>query len=575
MIALRNGLVCILINLITAGPSLGQGYAHTVLVHSGMQGAGTPSGVTFTGISLPATSDLGGVAVPSTLAGPGVNGSNDFGTWFVGPSGSIEKIYRLGDVAPGTGGAVFSFQAGFANIGADGTIAHRSGLSGAGVTTSNNKGIWAGTAGNMLLHARTGSVAPGTGGAVFSTFGNHDAEFVWVTPGGQVVFNGKLVQGGSVTAANDNGTWVGPPGSSVILLREGDVAPGTGGAVFTEFQPETYFGTNNAGTHVIRRDISGAGGSGVWRGTPGNLELVILKGNVAPGTGGATWSFLNNAQILGDNRVAFSAQLSGAGVTSANNLGIWLGNNLSDMQLILRKGDSIPGLTAGVTVNPNLPKGNENHLVFHATLQGTGVTSSNDVAVTLWSATTGLQVVMREGDVAPGAGGATFVINTTNPNFQSSSIPSVSQSGFVAFCADLTGPGVTTANNAGVWVWDGNVLHMIMRKGDVIDLDPGPVTDLAIVSTFNLWEESWRGTRSGFASFDANNRLVWHVGFTDGRFAAMMTAIPEPTTLAMIGVTALLGCYFAVRARSRKGNDGSTEGNSDTDATGKRSIAVE
>jgi hypothetical protein len=556
MIALRNSIVCILISLIAAGPSLGQGFAHTVLVHSGMQAPGTSPGVTFTSISLPATSDQGGVSVPSSLVGPGVNGSNDFGTWFVDPSGSIEKIYRFGDVAPGTGGAIFSLQAGFANIGADGTIAHRSGLSGAGVTTTNNKGIWAGTAGNMLLHARTGTVAPGTGGALFSTFGNHDAEFVWVTPSGHVVFNGKLVQGGSVTAANDNGTWVGPPGSSVILLREGDVAPGTGGAVFSEFQPETYHGTNNAGVHVIKRDligpgVNGANNSGIWRGVPGNLELVMRQGDVVPGTGRATWAFLSNAMILGDNRVGFFSQLAGAGVNDTNNQGIWVGNNSADMQVVLRKGDALPGLPVGVTALPNLPRGNENHLVFRAGLQGTGVTASNDQAFVLWSATAGLQVIMREGDVAPGTGGATFVYTPQFPTAQSSTIPAVSESGFVAFCADLTGAGVTTANNAGIWVWDGSLLHMIMRKGDVIDLDPGSGTDLATVSSFNVWEEVYRGTRSGFGSFDANNRLVWHVGFTDGRFAAVMTAIPEPTTIAMIGVTALLGRYAAVRARSR------------------------
>lgn len=81
-------------------------------------------------------------------------------------------------------------------------------------------------------------------------------------------------------------------------------------------------------------------------------------------------------------------------------------------------------------------------LAFQSEPDGTGVTSANDTA--LWTGLPGaIQLIAREGDTAPGTGGAAFGHISASPR--------IADDGAVVFTTPLTGAGVTTHNNAAVW----------------------------------------------------------------------------------------------------------------------------
>src|SRR5262245_37142029 len=228
-----SGSICAALAALAATASVeAQGsYTHIPTIWTGQQAPGTPDGVTFGSGNPPLGPPYignGRNLVIANLTGTGVTTTNDIGLWPFTQAGVLEYLARDGDVAPGTGGAIFdqSANGGTFNIGANGTFAFRGTLVlGGSVTAANNTGVWAGTNPNNIIPIlRTGDVAAGTGGATFATLGVPE-----VVPDGRVGQFNTLVQGGAVTAANDLGFWITTPGgSSSLFWREGDTAPGTG-----------------------------------------------------------------------------------------------------------------------------------------------------------------------------------------------------------------------------------------------------------------------------------------------------------------------------------------------------------
>ena len=75
---------------------------------SNTQAPGTPAGITFSQFSGPALNDGGQVAFRASVAGAGVSGTNDFGIWR-GAAGDIVIAAREGSTSPGTSaGVLFS-----------------------------------------------------------------------------------------------------------------------------------------------------------------------------------------------------------------------------------------------------------------------------------------------------------------------------------------------------------------------------------------------------------------------------------------------------------------------------------
>ena len=306
--------------------SEGSGTLATV-ARSGEPAAGAPAGQSFAGpFSEPALNAAGEVAFHGSLAGTGVTTSNDRAVW-AGPTGSLAMVAREGDLAAGAGGAAWSDFEGTL-VGAGG-VAFRATLSDGGT------GIWAGPASGVSLAARDGSAAAGTAGQ-FANFIAPD-----LNDQGKVAFHAGLEEGvGGVSAADDRGVWAGAPGTLELVAREGQTAPGTGGALF-----ETFSGPllNDVGG-VLFRGFLDDGGTGLFLDDGVSLAKAVASGDSAPGTslglGDAQFAGFTDFAFNDFGEVAFEAVLGGVlqGVTGLNDGSLWLLDRLGVLNLIVREG---------------------------------------------------------------------------------------------------------------------------------------------------------------------------------------------------------------------------------------------
>lgn len=496
---------------------------------------------TLSTFSNPLINSLGEVSFSASLqqVAP-VTSANDVGTWAGLPS-VLSVATREGTVAPGTGGALFGGGQFLAGFGDGGHIAVRSSLTGSGVITSggtaNSVGLWTGLPGSLGLLARENTAAPGLGGALFAVGGFSSAALT-INPAGQTAFFANLRTAvAGVTAANDRTLWTGTPGSLALVAREGMTAPGTTGANFNVLPSTVAF--NSAG-HVAFTgsltggdSVTGVNSSGLWVGPAGGLSLAVRQGDAAPGTGSALFGSALDPTLNASGRVLFRSSLTGAGVDSTNDAGIWSGLPGS-LELVARKGDAAPGVASGVftSVGTSLRQySGAERVVFNGLVNDGGPTNRSG----LWHGVPGsISKIAVTGDVAPGIPGAMF-----GETFAGVSSNSVGQ---VAFTAALTGTGIDPSNDLGLFVADafGN-LELVLRKGELFDVDADPMsTDLRTISDIRLAGGS--ALVDGRSSaFNDSGLLAIQLFFTDNT-AAVVTAriplIPAPGAAVMLGLAA-------------------------------------
>ena len=176
---------------------------------------------------------------------------------------------------------------------------------------------------------------------------------------------------------------------------------------------------------------------------------------------------------------------------------------------------------------------------FVADLTGTGVDDSNDLGIWSEGGGNGLSLIARTGDAAPGTSSG---VNFSDFGFVSNLV--LNGSGQTAFFGDLTGTGVDSSNDGGIWAEDrSGVLTLIAREGDLIDVDSGPSVDLRAIR--NLFFSGITGNEDGRrSSFNDLGQLAFGATFTDGSsgiFVSNLVAVPEPTSwvLAVLGLLGL------------------------------------
>ena len=90
--------------------------------------------------------------------------------------------------------------------------------------------------------------------------------------------------------------------------------------------------------------------TGIWSEGSGSLALVARSGSQAPGTpSGVNFSdFLCRSPVLNNaGQTAFYATLTGSGVDSTNDQGIW-SEGSGSLALVARSGSQAPGTPSGV-----------------------------------------------------------------------------------------------------------------------------------------------------------------------------------------------------------------------------------
>ncbi len=500
---------------------------------SGQHAPGTPDGVNFDEFRFPVLNDAGQTAFLAS-GGPGpLNG-----VWSEG-SGSLALVAGTGQQVPGMPDGVtvqISEGAGQVEFNNAGQTTFQSWITGAGIVGGISRGIWSDRSGSLAMVARSGTQAPGTPNGVM--YGGSFTTYV-VNSSGQTAFL-AIIGGSGVDATNNRGFWSEGSGSLALVARTGDQAPGTpSGANFISFG--TFLSLNDVGQTAFLGGLIGGGvnstnNTGIWSNRSGSLDLVVRPGDEAPGTSsGVNFSSIRCCGVALNNagHIAFRADLSGSGVDATNNRGIW-SEGSGSLALVARTGDQAPGLPSGVKFGGFAQSfvllNNADHTAFSASLSGNGVDSTNNSG--LWAGAPGsLALVARTGDHAPGTpNGVVF-----------GSIAGVrigfNDAGQTAFRADLTGSGVDSTNDWGLWATDrSGQLQLIARKGDELEVAPG---DFRTIGDSRFYQVSL-GNSDGLNNL---GQLAFWARFTDGSqgvFVSNRVAIPEPSGLALVG------CFWSV-----------------------------
>lgn len=338
------------------------------------------------------------------------------GVW-VGSAANLRLVSRSGAIAPGVGSSQFRWFSDL-RLNKAGQVAFIAGLTGATITTDNDEGVWAGSPESLIMTNRKGLAVTSTQYSIVST-DRPAFDGLSINDSGGVMVRAQfppvvthVTEPSGATGVQVNyryGLWNWPAvrGGS-LTVRPGEIARGT--SVF-EYLNTPAFNADSiyafAGSYSATHDTRN---SAIWIYLDDfyhSHQLVVAEDMNPPGTSpGVTYADVSRVKVKlnNHNKVAFAAGLRGAGVTSANNSGIWTdaGEGLS---LLARTGNSAvgaPGATFSYLSEPLF--NNTGDVAFMAALAGNDVTGGNDRGI--WATREGnLTLVAREGDgyqVAPG-----------------------------------------------------------------------------------------------------------------------------------------------------------------------------
>jgi hypothetical protein len=430
----------------------------------------------------------------------------------------LTPVALYGDDVPDLPGDEFFYIFTTASIGPSGRIAFGGFLTGAAVTFDNDTAVTAGFPGAFSLVAREGDPAPtGVGGETYDFVSSPSTNGA-----GLAGFRSTLDPAGF-------GIFRYTAGGTELLARDGTPVAEVGGGAMLSFQFGNRYPISDAGTVAFSGVMSGGPVTGndnyaVFLATPGTIGIVARRGfTVPPGAETALYDTFEFLDMNASGSIAFVASLQNTGST-ANDRGIWVSSS-GVLSLVAREAGAaagLPGVTFG-TLGNAVGIGDDGTVAFCAELLGAGVTADN--AESVWAGKPGgLKLIAREGEAAPGTeSGVVFdkLVITWYPDIG----PAVNPNGQAAFLARVRGPGVTDANNDGLWAQDGDGnLRLVVREGMMIpatggDRPVGTFDALYLPITF-----------SPVDGFGSANALIFTAETSGGSFDGVyVAAVPGRT----------------------------------------------
>jgi hypothetical protein len=462
-------------------------------------------------------------------------------------SGTLRMVTTEGNSAPGQPSDRPFVNFGWPVLNAAGATAFY-GITREPVFHKGFSGAWKESAGNLQLVAVDDNHAPGTAADV--SFHGLINGRVLLNSAGQTAFNAFVtdsVGGNSVNESNDIGIWSEYGGALTLVAREGDQAPGTpAGVKFDILSPVLL---NDAGVVAFTASITGSGSQftidGIWIGAPGNVQLLAREGQSAPGTPiGLTFLSFDDPGLSNGGHAAFRAVLTGDGITGSNDTGLWYGQPGS-VQLLVREGDAAPGIGPGATftgfTEPYFNAAGQ--AVFQGSAKATETTASSGI----WKhSDNGLELIARGEGNPPGT--------PSGARFGSFNNIALNASGQVAFASTLVRPipdrmgnlppgdfgGVNETNDTGIWATDAAGVLRLIVR-------EGDLLEIAPGDFRTLRSAFFHGNTSNGDSvpsgFNDRGQIAFYARFSDGSsgiFVTDLATVPEPSTLTLMSLTLLV-----------------------------------
>lgn len=492
--------------------------------------------------------------------------------WTEGDAG-LRLVAQANAIAPTTNAAFAEF--GDLTLTAGGIVSFKALLTGPTVTVENRESIWLDREGQLTLVARAAAEAPDpTKARRFLRFESPAA----VNGDGRVAFFART-RDKELEIVQDSGFYaLGPDGLEAIAAAAGPAIASEPGIVFHAQSFEAPFAddpvVNAAGATIFRGFIAGPGVdetnlNGLWKYEPElGLSLLLRGGDPAAGIDGATFvSFpaiptINNA---GDsaflafyhpagNAASIESPESSPGSSIAEpaiHLGMWLRQSSGELQSLFKLGDPAPGIAGDahfVDVFDPVMNG-AGRIAIVAAVEGAAVTPTSEVG--LWScglsANGSLELIARQGDMAPGGKGTIFGVFLE---------PSMNSAGQTAFMATGYDPAIPPGMSQSVGIWGedrSGALRLVVESGQLLEVAPGDVREVASVS----FTSETGGEDGKPRGFNDAGLLAFHATFVDGSsgiFVSSALAVPEPQPWSLLLAAAAMiwrrPLIVAVNARS-------------------------
>jgi hypothetical protein len=349
---------------------------------------------------------------------------------------------KSGDAAPG----LFNIQyTGFSDVcttESQGSMAmFRASLKGQGVTTGNNSAMfnnWTGSLQELLL--RKGSTPLGS----VSAFGKP-----YFSSGSTVRPMLPATIAGKAHVLRDTGSAL-----EIDVLTGATPANAAWGGAISSINVSTT-GTDAATTLIIYTAKTGVNGATTandsriasYHSADGAHKDVLREGDTSPDLTRKYVQFLPRIAAAKDHFVT-ACTLSG---DPAGNTALVLKKTATNPVIIAQKGQPVAGLSVPLSSFIGEGVNRDGSVVYRALLAG----GTECLLLKLHNG--GTARVALKGDLAPGAGaGVTF---TSFPRFF------IGPNNTVLFTARLTGTGVNSTNDVGVWLKTNSATHLLMREG--------------------------------------------------------------------------------------------------------------
>jgi hypothetical protein len=339
-----------------------------------------------------------------------------FFRWSSG-SGSRTRLLQGGDPLPGFPGSVCEVVGNSLQTNSSG---HAAMLNFFALEDARNpRGLFVYDGASFLKVALRDEIAPGTGGQLFSNF----TQFR-INDSDQVGFQASF---DSLPNNSPVGIFIGAPNVAPVKVAvTGETAPGTGGGVYSNLQ---LIGFNNAGQVAFLSDITGGTTiRAVFIGTTSGVSKVAATLDPATGTTGFfnLLPVVTNYALNENGDLAFRSIVSGIAPSAVD--GIWIGNSSAPPTKLLGNND-LTGSSLGGSFGVGVTLRGFNN-AGKVLFQSNPVGATSNHALFLKDLSNPTQVVFARNQSAPGGTTETF-LNTLQA--------SLNDSGDVAFLAQLQG----------------------------------------------------------------------------------------------------------------------------------------